>query len=184
MRKYGLHIPGILAVLACGGCAQAFLNTAAHGIFSQNETNFIEKNYAVADYLIGQAHNHMSRNATIEAMPLTDTDHPGMDSKISRMIPEQIGVRFAQLGYKVSLENVATSPHTNYLKPAEGTTGAADFVLSGTFTRHRTEMDVSARITNADTSQVIAAFDYTLPLTRETDDLSRPKPQIIRMTPE
>ncbi len=179
-----LHILGVLAVLACGGCTQAFLNTAAHGIFSQEETNFIEKNYAVADYLIGQARNRVSRNAEISATPLTDTEHPGMDSTISRMIPEQIGVRLAQLGYKVDLENVATSPNTNYLKPAEGSMTGAAFIISGTFTRHRTEMDVSARITDASTAQVVAAFDYTLPLTRETDDLSRPKPQIIRMTPQ
>lgn len=175
----------VFAVLAGGGCTAAFVDTAKHSIFGQEETNFLEKNYAVADYLIGQAKDRIDRNAVvIGAMPMTDTEHPGMDSKISRMIPEQIGVRLAQLGYKVDLENVATSPHTNYLKPAEGSLAAPAFVISGTFTRHRRDMDVSARITDSATSRVVAAFDYTLPLTRETNDLSRPKPQIIRMTPQ
>lgn len=184
MSRYALHVLGIFAALACGGCTQAFLDTAAHGIFRQNETNFIEKNYAVADYLIGQAHSHISRYTMIGAEPLTDTQHPGMDSKISRMIPEKIGVRLAQLGYRVDLGKVATSPHTNYLKPADSSKTAPAFILSGTFTRHRTEMDVSVRIANARNAQVIAAFDYTLPMTRETDDLSRPQPQIMRMTPQ
>jgi len=175
----GLVVTGTM-LSACA--TAAFLDTAAHGIFTQEHVNFTERNYAVADYLVGQIKTYVGRNDLVVAMPLKDRDHPEMASDLSKMIPEQVGVRFSQLGYRMDLEPVLTSPDTNYFKPADSERKTPDFILSGTFLRHRTEMDVSMRIMDAKTSRVVAAFDYVLPLSREVDDMSRPQPKIMRMT--
>lgn len=174
----------VATVLALGGCTAAFLNTAAHGIFTQEETNFREKNFATADYLVGQARAFIKRNDLVVAEPLSDVHQPGMESEMSKMIPEQIGVRMSQLGYRMDLEKVATSKDTNYLRPAKSDNAKPKYILTGTFLRQRRDMDVSVRIVDAGNARVIAAFDYTLPLTREINELASPQPKIIRMTPQ
>lgn len=170
------------AAMAQGGCTAAFLDTATHGIFVQDEVNFAEQNYAAADYLIQQARHFVNkRKALITAMPLSDVKQPEMDSAFSRMVPEQIGVRLAQLGYRVDLKDVAAN--ANYLSPGDMATQSPDFTLSGTFLRQRTDMNISVRLTDTRSGQVVGVFEYTLPLTRQVDDLARPKPKIVRMTP-
>jgi TolB-like protein len=173
-----------LALGSLTACTAAFLDTAAHGIFTQEKTNLTEKNYAVADYLIGQAQTYINRHHdTIRATPLADRNQPEMDSKIGRIIPEQIGVRFSQLGYSVDLASVSTSEDTAVLTPGtKRDERKPDFLLSGSFTRGRSDMDVSLRLIDAANNRVVAAFDYKLPLTRDVNDLAAPQPRIMRMT--
>ncbi len=164
------------------GCTAAVLNTAAHGIFPQVKTNYTEQSNAAADYLVQQASTYINRyNDLIIVEPFNDVDQPGMSSELSKMLPEHIGIRLSHLGYKTDLSGVATSADTNYLKPP-ASTGAPDFILAGTYKRRRIEMDVSARIVDIRTKQVIAAFDYIMPLTRETNELATPAPKITRIT--
>lgn len=171
------------AVLILGnGCTAIALNTAAHGIFPQEETNFNQQSYAVADYLIQQASTFIKRGDLIIAQPLSDSEQPGMSSNFSKMIPEQIGVRLSQLGYRMDLSSVASSPDTNYLKPSIANGEKPDFVLSGTYMRRRIEMDVSMRIVDIKAGRVIASYDYIMPLTREVNKLATPTPKIIRMS--
>jgi TolB-like protein len=176
-----IQIMGAFALLATGGCTAVLLDTAAHNIFVEKKTNFTEKNYAAADYLIQQAKSYINRYAVITAQPLSDIDQPGMSSTFGKMVPEQIGVRLSQLGYTVDLDNVAISPDLSYLKPAEGHAQKTRFVLTGTFLRKRNDMDVSLRMIDTRNSQVVAVFDYTMPLTREVADLAKPQAQIIRL---
>jgi hypothetical protein len=184
MRTRLLYVTAIAAALiGLGGCTAAFLNTAAHGIFTQEEINFREKNFATADYLVGQARAFIKHNDLVVAEPLSDVHQPGMESDMSKMIPEQIGVRMSQLGYRMDLERVATTKDTNYLKPAKSDNAKPKFILTGTFLRQRRDMDVSVRIVDATSARVVAAFDYTLPMTREVNDLAAPQPKIIRMRP-
>lgn len=105
-----------------------------------------------------------------------------MSSTISKMIPEQIGIRLSQLGYRMDLSRVATGTDTNYLKPSITTGEKPDFILSGTYLRRRIEMDVNMRIIDVKAGRVIAAYDYIIPLTREVNDLATPEPKIVRMT--
>ena len=140
-----------------------------------------EKNYAAADYLIQQAHGYVSKYAYIKAMPLTDVIQPEMASTFSKMVPEQIGVRLSQLGYRVNLDRVALAEDTNYLSPGDMGGKEPDFLLSGSFMRTRTDMDVSVRLIDPQNNQVVAVFDYKLPLTRDIADLAKPKPKIMRI---
>lgn len=181
-KSHSILLTGATAFLLLSGCTAAFLNTAAHGIFTQEEINFREKNYAAADYLIGQAQTYINRHRDyIYAEPLGDAKQPQMQSDLGMMIPEQIGVRMSQLGYLMNLERVATSPDTNYLKPSADTRVSPDFVLTGSYMRHDTEMEVSVRLVDAKSARVIAAFDYMLPLTRQINAMASPEPRIIRM---
>ena len=180
-RKFATIAATLCAALFGSGCTAAFLDTARHGIFVQEDTNFSEKNYAAADYLIQQAKGYVSKYAHIQALPLSDVNQPNMSSTFGKMVPEQIGVRLSQLGYQIDLEKVAISPDINYLRPAD-TSRKANFILSGTFMRARTDMNVSVRMIDTRNNQIVGVFDYTLPLTREINDLARPEPKIIRMT--
>lgn len=172
----------LLAALILSGCTAAFLNTAARGIFPQDDTNFTQQNYAVADYLIQQGRSYIKTSDIIVAEPLKDTMQPNMSSDLSKSVPEQIGIRLSQLGYTLDLSNVASedAKASNMM----GALGDPDFILSGVFTRRRLEMDVSMRITEVDSGRVVAVFDYVMPLTREVAKMAEPQPKIIRMTPQ
>lgn len=177
-------------VLLCAGCTlspftvgSAAWTAAAHGVFSPDDPKFIEKNYAAADYLVQQADDFVDRHRDlIVAKPLSDETQPDMASDFGKMVPEQIGIRLSQLGYRLDLRSVATQADTNYLEPGSYYKQRPDFVLSGTYLRRRSEMDVSTRITDLRNGRVVAVFDYTLPLRGDARDLARPKPRIIRMT--
>ena len=175
-------IPLALGAMATSGCTMALLDSAAAGIFPNEDVNFTSQNYSAADYLVQQAKPFIDRYAVIQAQPLSDTDHPEMESTYGKMVPEQIGIRLSQLGYRMDLANVATAADTNYLKPsASAMKKNPEFILSGTFTRRRIEVDVSTRIIDTRNGRVVAVFDYTLPRSREVDELARPKPKIMRV---
>lgn len=179
-----------LRVLSCAaaamfigaGCDPQMLDTASFGIFPQQETNWTQQNYAVADYLTQQTNSYIGRGDLIAAKPLVDTEQPGMASDISKMIPEQIGTRLAQLGYRMDLSQVAYAADPNYIAPNLRAGEKPGYILSGSYTRRRTEMDVNIRITGAQTGRVIAAHSYVMPRTREVNELATPEPKIVRMT--
>lgn len=175
-----LTIASAALIILCS-CSAALINTAAHGIFPQQETNLGQQNYAVADYLIQQAKAFIDPDDLLLAEALTDREQPGMSSKLSTIIPEQIGIRLSQLGYRVDLSKVSTAADTNYLKPSIAGGEKPDFVISGSYTRRRIEMDVNMRIIDIKARRVIAAHDYIVPLTREMNDMARPKPKIERI---
>ena len=177
----------ITSLLACllmiGACTEvAVISGATYGILSQEEDiNFTEQSYAVADYLIQPAQSYIKRYDLIAAEPLKDSEHPTMSSTLSKMIPERIGTRFSQLGYRVDLSQVSTGGDGHRLSPA-AKGEKAKFVLAGSYLRRRNEMDVNMRIIDVRAGRIISSFDYTVELSRDLKDLSEPKPQIIRVT--
>ena len=142
-----------------------------------------QQNYAAADFLIQQAKSYIDKYSMIKALPLSDINQPDMESQFGKMVPEQIGIRLSQLGYRVDLGDVATAEDTNYLRPHGAQTKEPDYILSGTFNRRRLEVDVSMRMIDPKNGRVIAVFDYILPRSREVDEMARPKPKIMRMPP-
>ena len=151
-------------------------------IFAQ-KTNYKEKNYATADYLYQQAADFIERDDLMIVEPLTDTAQVGMSSTLGRLIPEQVGVRLSQLGIRIDLSQVQTTPEVNYLKPSITKGEKPDFVLTGSFTRND-DVDVSMRIIDLNRDRIVATFDYQLPSNSDTRELAQPQPKIIRMTDE
>lgn len=178
----------IILALGIAGCeAAGLIGTASYygrELLSKEEVNFREKNFAAADYLVGQARNTITLNDLIVAEPLTDIRQPTMNSPIRKMVPEQIGVRMAQLGYRMDLQKVATTGDVNYLKPALRDGEQPKYILTGNFLRRSSDVDVSLRIVDPLNGRVVSAFDYVLPKGKDVKAISTPQPQIIRMNPQ
>lgn len=186
--KFLALLAGVVAIASLNACGPVVLGgtalgAAGMGAFDREETVLIEKNYAAADYLIQQADAFINRRYDLIIVePLTDTTQPLASPDINRRIPEQVGVRLSQLGYRMDLSKVAGSVETNYLKPAIKSGEKPDFVVLGNTTRRGGEMDVSLRILDIKAQRVVAAFDYIIEInSRDLRDSAKPKPKIMRL---
>jgi hypothetical protein len=183
MKAFRLPLLAACAAFMLGGCTAAFMDTAARGIFPQEEVNMTAKNQAAADYMIQQAETFLTKGSTlVEAVPLRDVQQPDLPpARLGMMIPEQVGIRLAQLGYRMDLDQVLTSADRNFMRPAIRTGEEADYTLSGTYLRRRKDIYISLRIAGTQSGRVIASFDYTIPMNKEINQLSEPKTQIFRV---
>jgi len=175
-----------LAICALSGCTAVLAGAglvAADQIINEEDPNFAAQNYAVADFLIQQADTFIGRNAIIAAEPLTDIQTPEISTTIAKLIPEQIGIRLSQLGYRMDLSQVTTTADTNYLRPAMGKNEKPDFIITGNYLRRtNNDVDVKTRIVDLKNNRILAVFDYSMYMTRGVRDLSTPKPKIFRTT--
>lgn len=170
------------AVLSLTACTAAFLDTASYGVFQEQDVNLAEKNYAAADYLIQQADTFVMPYHLIRPVRLTDLQNPQVTSRLGNVIPEQVGVRLSQLGYRIDLAQVATSPDVEFLRPADlKEDEAADYNLSGTYLRNRNSLDINLRLVDRKNNRVVAAFNYDLPLNRTIAALMEPQPRAFTL---
>ncbi len=177
------------SVSLLGGCEQALTSmgsslasTDALSIFRDEDVNMTQRNYAAADYLIQQATSYITRGDLIKATTLIDSDEPRVYSALGRGIPEQVGIRLSQLGYKVDLSDVLIqSADPNYRKPVVGQNEKADFILSGSYMRRAQELNISLRITEVSSGQITAVFDYVMPMNREISEMSEPEARIFKI---
>ncbi len=181
-----LAATGTLA--ACGPAllGGAYIGASNTGLFEQDDSLLIEKSYAAADYLIQQADAFVDRRKDLIIVePLADTVQPLASPDINRRIPEQIGVRLSQLGYRLDLSKVAGSDDTRAMQPTLTTNEKPDFILSGSTTRKGREMDVSLRIVDLKAQRVVANFDYIMEISgKDVRESAKPKPKIMRVTEE
>ena len=127
----------------------------------------------------------MPSSSACLAVLLTDIQTPEISTTIAKLIPEQIGIRLSQLGYRMDLSQVTTSNDTSYLRPAMQKNEKPDFIITGNYLRKTNrDIEVKTRIIDLKNNRIIAVFDYPLHMTRGVRDLSTPKPKIIRTTPE
>ncbi|MCF8496758.1 MAG: hypothetical protein K9G62_08880 [Alphaproteobacteria bacterium] len=166
--------------LCLPACTASFLDLASRGIFQRQDVNVTEKSYAAADYLIERAGGYVSKKDRIEVQPLLARDNPDLPSEFAKAIPEQIGSRISQLGYRVDIAPVRVSADVPHLGYAEST-GAPDYLLGGTYATGRQDVAVYLRITEARTGRVVGVFDYTMPLTRDIAALTETQPRIFRV---
>lgn len=183
MQKFWL-LP--LSLIALSGCTAALVGAgyvAADQIINEEDPNFAAHNYAVADFLIQQADTFIGRDDLIAAEPLTDIQTPEISTTIAKLIPEQIGIRLSQLGYRVDLGEVTTTADTNYLRPSMKSGEKPDFIITGNYLRKTDrDIEVKTRIIDLKENRIVAVFDYPLHMTRGVRELSTPKPKIIRTT--
>ncbi len=187
MKRITLISLACAAIMPSAACTHAILGGAAYTvseIMNREDINLAAKHYAVADYLIQQASTFIKRGDLIVAEPLTDIQTPEMGTTIAKLIPEQIGVRLSQLGYRIDLGAVTTTPDTNYLRPSLTNGEEAEFVLTGHYLRRRKALDVKVRIVDIRKGTIVAAFDYTIPNDQQIRDLSEPQAKIMKVTPQ
>jgi len=114
---------------------------------------------------------------------LTDIQSPEISTTIAKLIPEQIGIRLSQLGYRMDLSQVTTSNDTSYLRPASVKGEKPSFIITGTYLRrNRRDVDIKTRIIDLENNRIVAVFDYSISMSRGVRELSTPKPKIIRTT--
>lgn len=170
---------GIMSV-SLAACETVLIGGAAGGLIAMQKNgetvNLTEMNYAVADYLAGQTLNVLNKRTPIGLGVLSDAAQPEITSAFGRLVPEQIGTRLSQLGYNVQLE---------YTDMFEGQKPKAlqepKALLTGTYAKGDKEADVSIRLVNLESGQIIGAFDYVVPLTDEMQQMTTAKPRIIRL---
>lgn len=184
MNKFALLLP--LALMSLSGCTAVLAGAgivAADQYINEEDTNFAAQNYAVADFLIQQADTFIGPRSLVLAEPLTDIQAPEISTTIAKLIPEQIGIRLSQLGYRMDLTKVTTSADTNYLRPSVEPNEKPDFILTGNYLRRNSrDVDVKTRIIDLKNNRIVAVFDYQIEISRSARDLSKPKPKIIRTT--
>ncbi|MFK7839979.1 MAG: FlgO family outer membrane protein [Bdellovibrionales bacterium] len=184
MKRLWLLYP--LSLLALSACQPVLIGAgivAADQIINEEDPNFAAQNYAVADFLIQQADTFIGPNDLITTEPLTDIQSPEISTTIAKLIPEQIGIRLSQLGYRMDLSEVTTSNDTSYLRPALNKNEKPDFIITGNYLRKtKRDVDVKTRIIDLKSNRIVAVFDYSMTMTRGVRELSTPQPRIIRTT--
>ncbi len=172
-----------LLVLTCaafggvlGGCTAVALMKEAGDYIRLGDVNIKEKNYIAADYLAGLTHATVNKRAIIVPEPLMHANNSGMTSPFGYLVTEQIGSRFAQLGYNVQI------PDKN--NPAAGVDPRKGIALRGTYLPSGGAANISLRLVNRATNQILGAYDYTLPVNGEIAELMEDRPIVFRVQPQ
>lgn len=156
------------------------VSAAANGFFKRTDVNLLEKNYAAADYMATPMKEYIDRPDLIVIKPLTETDNGIISSPLGMKIPEDIGLRFTQLGFTVALNEVASGANSGlYAAPKV----EPKFIFSGHYLRGKKTVDISLRVTDAKSGQVVSSFDYSIPVTREIESLSNTQTRIFKVEP-
>ncbi len=160
---------------AIGGCTAAYmLDEAAGNYFLRDDVNLKEKNYIAADYLAGLTRETINKRTIIVPQTLMHANQTGMTSAFGEIVVEQVGARFAQLGYIVHLPEKAGEERVP-MSPTKGVW------LSGTYLPNDSNADISLRLVDRSTGQILGAYDYSIPINREIGDLMEPQPRIFRV---
>ena len=162
----------------CSSGAMLALNAAANNIFLRKDVNLQEKNYAATDYLDQSIRNFVSKYQSIKVYAFSEADKQEISSEFGRLTAEQIGMRLGELGYNVSLSQVA-SPGNADLFPK--TSRPEDFRLVGTYARKDQNMTVYIRVLRVSDGRIVGSFNYTTPINNEIADLSSAEPKVFRI---
>lgn len=148
-----------------------------------DDVNVMEKNYAAADFLADRARGYVSKNNIIKVLPLLDSDEPRLTTEFGREMPEQVGRRLGEIGYKVDLNDVMTGP--GYDETGAGVRriplGEPDYILTGAYKRQRSTVDILYKIQDARTGVERASFNYSMPRRGSLRDSVKPGPMITRI---
>lgn len=186
--KHMAHIAIVAASLWLSGCAVT--EEVQSKLFDTTKVNLTDSTYAAADMLAPQTKARITQNTPIRMSVITNVATPTETTPFGTQLANQLGARFVQLGYNVQsvpmpptimpAGPLVLSPNTmtaapqatqGAVKPSVGKGG--ECVIGGTYTRMKDSILVSLRILQAPDQRIIAAYDYTVPLTRELNDLSR-----------
>lgn len=178
MNKFGLLVLPVALCLSLGGCtAAAFLQSAGNSIFLRQDVNLTEKNYAAADYLAGLTRQNVNISTPIYVGRLNHANQVGITSAFAAVVPEQVGARFAQLGYNIQMPDQGIYGYNAELGNSRGV------ILTGTYLPNNTHADVSLRLIDNRNGRILGAFDYSIPINIEIAGLLEERPTTIRMAP-
>ncbi len=144
-----------------------------------------ESSYAAADALSAQAMPGVNASTPILVGTLSDINEIETSSALGRMITEQIGARFVQLGYTVNEIKLRTSVNVRQTSQSEDAgeylfsrlphaltdEQKAGAIISGTYAVARDSVLINVRLVEASTGKVVAAEDYGIKMTPDVAKL-------------
>lgn len=179
----------LLAPVALTACTAGIL---ANGAFSGDRPhlNLTEASYRAADMLAQQSQAFVTRDTTLTLGPIADIRNPSMVTPLGRTLGNQVAARFVQLGYHVSgasydemnggvppgmTPGVLNPPSGGAYGGGYGGTGqqAAQATLTGQYAVADSDVLVNLRLIDVAQGRVLAAYDYSLPLSRDIKELAR-----------
>lgn len=165
------------ASITLTGCSETMKDFTSRPLFLDQDVNLPQKNHAAADLLISQAQSNLTNQTPIAVAPLNELLQPEISSAFGAVITEQVGVRMSQLGYNVQLDYV-----TGYTDLQAATPEKPEIILTGNYNPRRRDVAISLRMADLQSKRIIASFDYTVPRTREVEEMIKPQPRVFRLS--
>lgn len=172
MKKEIFKRIATLALVALGplmvqGCEAVAAGTAGTYINKKMDEKppmtLISYNYGAADMLASQSRNMISTQNVFETVPLVNIGEKPMGTGLGRVIVDQVGTRFTQLGYQVVPDSTLTGKRAVSSKNA---------VIGGTYALVGKKILVNLRLQQASGGKLLGAYDYEIPVSREVRELS------------
>ncbi|MCB9988069.1 MAG: hypothetical protein H6868_01905 [Rhodospirillales bacterium] len=175
-RLFSLVLP-LAVFMALPGCTASFMDSG----FSAEKVDITATNYAAADMLIQQSKSFVTPETPLQIGVLSDINDPNRMTALGRIVTGQIGARFVQLGY-----NVTAASFDGAIMPGMPTDMAGDMVsptmggaqqqgspatITGHYAHGRKSVLINLRILETGTRRVLAAYDYSLPLNDDLEEL-------------
>lgn len=188
MKRNVLQALMVSAALMMASCA--VVEEVQTSLFDTTKINLADSSYAAVDMMAQQTKSRMTVHTPLKIAVLTDVTTPTETTAFGQQVSNQLGSRFVQLGYNVQsvpmqpamIESAALDvgkpiPLNNGAPQAkqmgqQPTMGRGDALVTGTYTRMKDTMQVSLKILQAPDQKIIAAYDYTLPMTRDLREIS------------
>lgn len=175
------HLPPLLLALALVGCA----NLDAY----ESETvpaHLFAANYRAADALAATAGHQLDAERPILIATVVDIDNLERSSTLGRFLSESVSARFTQNRYRMIEMKLQGSV---YMRRGEGemmltrqvkeiaTAHQAQAVVVGTYSRASAAVLVNLKVVQPDTNIVLAAQDYSIPMSRNVCVMLNRDPQ-------
>ena len=189
-RSFSFLVLALCLGLSVSGCTAAAVNALS----SQPSLSLANANYAAADMLAGQSRNTLSSDVAIRVEPIRDMNDAESNVPFGRVVSEQISARFVQLGYIVhemappvpvhdhGVQTPDDKQHDGQpydLTPPEPPpqkvqtpSSAATAAIGGTYALTGSTVLVNLRLTDTRNGRILAAYDYTLPMTGDVRTLT------------
>lgn len=179
--RHILTIAMMTAALLSGGCAVT--EEISTALFDTTKINLAENTYAATDILAQQTKAHMTPMTPMKLAVISNVAAPEEITPFGQQLANNMGSRFVQLGYNVQsmpqppgimalsssaptpLNPAANAPQPKQMGMKPSSDG--DVLATGTYSRGGNEILVSLRVIQSPDQRIIAAYDYTLPLTHE-----------------
>lgn len=186
--RFGLQIVLVAAGLLLPGCAVT--EEIRTHLFDTTKVNLTENTYAAADMLAQQTQSRMTPQTPLRIAVLTDVTTPGETTAFGQQVANHLGSRFVQLGYnvhsvplppgmmaaQVNAEPMALNPTGGAPQPIRTgigpSSGKGDALVTGTYSRMQNAIHVNLKVLQGADQKIIAAYDYTLPMTRDLREVS------------
>lgn len=188
LRRLAMVCTAFCFMAPLAGCSAALIGQLP---LYEEESNLVAPNHTAADVVAQQLKKRVHTGQPIIVQDFWDNHNPRRISALGRVIPEQISTRLIQLGYQIiqprytQQNNLPAQQGINdgssselFLAGQQQNLGnikkymdSPHIVLSGSYTKALDHVKVHARMTDSTSGIFVAAYDYEIPITRETEEL-------------